>query len=357
MQMRRDLSMLNVFNHWDPLQSCIVGKSYSPKFYDFVSDTNVRSKLCTIAEQTEEDLDNLSKQLQKFGVHVMRPSITDNYLDVLYGNKLLPAPLTPRDYTAVIDDKVFIPTPNALGLWNRLRGADWPLVPPQDITEYDGYSIENLYDHDHTWLAEVAEFATEQGNEVIYDADIDTAMVHRVGNTLYVGNWVRGDPGVTEKLRTMFPDKTVKLIETAGHLDGRMCMISGSLLITTPGLDVEDMFPDHEIYTVNSTVNRTFSDEKQRQLGKWWVPDQLTSPDFEDYISNYLSHWLGEIRESCFDVNLLIVNKNTVFCSSEDPGLFKSLESHGITPHIVPFRHKLFWDGGLHCVTADLDRQ
>lgn len=28
-----------------------------------------------------------------------------------------------------------------------------------------------------------------------------------------------------------------------------------------------------------------------------------------------------------------------------------------ITPHVVPFRHRYFWDGGIHCITLDLDRE
>jgi hypothetical protein len=37
--------------------------------------------------------------------------------------------------------------------------------------------------------------------------------------------------------------------------------------------------------------------------------------------------------------------------------VFDALERFGITPHIVPFRHRYFWDGGIHCVTSDLHRE
>ena len=32
-------------------------------------------------------------------------------------------------------------------------------------------------------------------------------------------------------------------------------------------------------------------------------------------------------------------------------------ESAFIVPVIVPFRHRWFWDGGVHCVTQDLYRE
>jgi hypothetical protein len=37
--------------------------------------------------------------------------------------------------------------------------------------------------------------------------------------------------------------------------------------------------------------------------------------------------------------------------------VFDALDRYGITPHIVPFRHRYFWDGGIHCVTSDLHRE
>lgn len=339
--------MLNVYNHWDKLKTCIVGKSYSPKFYDFVSDTNIRNKLRIVAEQTEEDLDNLSKQLQKFGVQVIRPVVTDNYKDVLYGNKLLPAPISPRDYTAVIDNKVFMPSPHNRGLYNKLRGTDWPLMPPTCNT-IDGFAIEDLYNHDHSWLKDVQDFVEKQGNEIVYDMDIDSAMVHRVGDTLYVGNWSPGDTWVVEKLVELFPSKRIQLIETHGHLDGCICIVSPNLVITRPNMDIT--FLDKEVYTININNLRI------TKPGTWWLPSELTSAKFEDYISTYLQHWIGNIQETYVGVNMLMVDPSNVFCSNEDEDLFNALERHNITPHVVPFRHEWFWDNGLHCVTSDLDR-
>ena len=354
--------MLNVYNHWDKLKTCIVGRTYGPDFYSFVKDPAVRKSMCVIAEQTEEDLANLCNQLRKFDVTVIRPSVTDNYLDVKYGKKILPAPLTPRDYTAVIDDKVFMPTPNANELWNTLRGEDWPEVPPVDllrngtISGYDNFSIEDLFYLDHTWLTELESLARKLGNQIIYDHNVDSAMVQRIGDDLYVGNWKPGDPWVTDKLATLFPNKQVTLIESHGHLDGRLCIVSPDLIITGSNIKVNHIFPNHEIFTVRQTAVKEFGKAKAASIGKWWIPEQLSSSGFQNYIETYLSNWVGEVQESCFDVNMLIVDPRNVFCSTEDPRLFRVLESHGITPHVVPYRHKMFWDGGLHCVTSDLDR-
>jgi hypothetical protein len=45
--------MYSVYQHWDPLKICIVGKSYSPKFYDYIKNKKVRDVFYKIAEENE----------------------------------------------------------------------------------------------------------------------------------------------------------------------------------------------------------------------------------------------------------------------------------------------------------------
>ena len=344
---------MQVKHHWDPLKTCVVGTTYAPDFYSFITDKTIRDNLCTIAQQTLDDLSKLEKLLQSFGVNVIRPEVTDSVGDVRYGNNILPAPLTPRDYIAVIEDKVFLPTPDALGLWRKLSGSDWPKTPPMGISEYEGYSVEDLYYLDHTWIQELLPLCKD--NDVIYDRNVDSAMVQRLGDTLLVGNWHEGDTHVSEYLQDVFPSKIVESIETLGHLDSCVCAVSPSLVLTIPGMKVENLFPDSEVVVLDSTVFKQFSNAKY-DIGDWWVPQSLNSPKFSNYIENYLSNWVGKIHESHLDVNALMIDPSNVVCNSYDESLFRKFENHNITPHIVDFRHKLFWDSGIHCLTADLDR-
>ena len=70
-----------------------------------------------------------------------------------------------------------------------------------------------------------------------------------------------------------------------------------------------------------------------------------------------MNEWTGEALESQFEVNMLTVNPVTVFCINNIEGVFKYLESIGMTPVLVPFRHRWFWDSGLHCLTVDTVRE
>jgi len=53
---------------------------------------------------------------------------------------------------------------------------------------------------------------------------------------------------------------------------------------------------------------------------------------------------------------MLIVDPKNVILFNYNQTVFDALDRYGITAHVVPFRHRYFWDGGIHCVTLDLDR-
>ena len=45
--------MYSVYQHWDPLKTCIVGRSYPPEFYAWIKNTKTRSIFERIAQETE----------------------------------------------------------------------------------------------------------------------------------------------------------------------------------------------------------------------------------------------------------------------------------------------------------------
>jgi hypothetical protein len=58
-----------------------------------------------------------------------------------------------------------------------------------------------------------------------------------------------------------------------------------------------------------------------------------------------------------FEVNMLVVDESNIFCIAENDHACQQLERMGITPHIIDFRCRGFWDGGLHCLTTDIHRE
>ena len=76
---------------------------------------------------------------------------------------------------------------------------------------------------------------------------------------------------------------------------------------------------------------------------------------------NFLDTWftslMGYSKETYFDVNCLVIDESNVIFSGDNPNIFKELEKRQINPIVCPFRHRLFWDGGTHCITLDLKRR
>jgi len=319
--------MLRVEHHWDPLQVCLVGTTYDPKLYDFVQSTTVRKTLQTISEQTLEDLENLCNVLESFGVETHQPNISSAFSDVTMGDKMLPAPLTPRDYTAMIDSVWFMPE----------------AVREEEMAQYD-----------YTWLKPIEQLMHKHGNTVHYNTNgiiIDSAMVHRCGDTLLVGNWTDGadNSATVDVLQKTFPNKTVHLLDTQGHLDGVLCQINCNTVLHRP--DWTDGVPG-----CNSIPIPHRKGTAHPHIEKYWLPEYINSVEFENFVEENITHWIGHVSETFIDVNMLIVDKYNVIMSVENPELIKILETFNISVTVVPLRNQLFWDGGIHCVTSDMDR-
>jgi hypothetical protein len=95
---------------------------------------------------------------------------------------------------------------------------------------------------------------------------------------------------------------------------------------------------------------------KNKNHGRWWIPGFEHDDELIDLVETRLQHWTGYIEESIFDLNMLIINAKNVLVFNYNKQVFDALERRGITAHMIPFRHRYFWDGGIHCVTSDLHR-
>ena len=93
--------MINSYTSWQPLEEVIVGRAYSPDYFDFIDNPQVRNQLQQILHETEEDLDGLQKTIEKYGARVRRPNLPgkDSFIwhQTEGGGAPLP-PLTPRDW-------------------------------------------------------------------------------------------------------------------------------------------------------------------------------------------------------------------------------------------------------------------
>lgn len=320
--------MYSVYQHWDPLKVCIVGKSYSPEFYSFITDVRVRSALERIATETEEDYQKLISLLRSFNVQVMRPQVNTDYREYVTDNKIILPPMTPRDYSAMIGNRFFF----------NIKDISNPSIFYKSILD----SLQSIRE-----------------NKVIFAEDINAARITRIGKDLYFGNEVSTHNA--DNYSEMFPDYRCHIVLEDGHTDGSFCPVTPGLIISLFGSSTyKDTFPGWEVIELpgegwNSLLR--FQMLKTKHRHKWWVLGQDLSGEFANYIETWLNQWSVIVKEKVFDTNMLVIDDKNVVCNNYNKKVFDAFDKFGITAHIINFRHRYFWDGGLHCITSDLHRQ
>jgi N-dimethylarginine dimethylaminohydrolase len=335
----------SVYQHWDPLKVMAVGKSYPPELYDYIKNEKVRKVFYKIAEETEEDYQKLIKLLESFGVQTVRPDMSLPMAMAkhsIYKNQPITRPyeMQPRDYTIMLGETFYC------------NGA------------LDSYKP-------------ITSLIKQQGNEVKFPINsgfkfknnsvkLNAAMTSRIGKDLIIGTLNDQEKldnlvEVEKDLQNKLPNYRVKLMDTRGHTDGTFCPVVPGLILSLHGPNsYKESFPGWEVVFLPGESwckVESFLHLKQKNNGKWWVPGEELNQDFTDYVETWMNHWVGYVEESVFDVNMIVVDKQNVIVNGYNKLVFDAFSKRGITPHVCNFRHRYFWDGGLHCITSDLHRE
>jgi hypothetical protein len=102
-------NIVNSYTSWQPLEEVIVGRAYTPDYFDFIENPQVRNQLQQILHETAEDLDNLQRTIEQSGARVRRPDLPDRDQFIqgqINGNGAPLPPLTPRDWQITLGDKL-----------------------------------------------------------------------------------------------------------------------------------------------------------------------------------------------------------------------------------------------------------
>ena len=363
----------NVYQHWDPLKVCVVGRSYPPEFYSWINVPHVRSLFEKIAIETEEDYQNIIKKLQSFGVEVLRPSLFKN---PLVNGKFVPPPMTPRDFTVMVGNTFYENYSfDVVKAYQDVKDPLWPecvnkeefeLLPSYIQEECNTIHGFSSYQKIYEAYNSIFDCIRNQGNIIksnVGSTSINGAMVSRIGKDLYFGTSTYSeDITNTRKLVDQeFKYTRNHVVNTGGHSDGTYCPVCPGLILSLQDVPTyADTFPGWEVvYLPGQSWDaiKSFQHLKNQNRGRWWIPGFEYDQDVVNVVESWLGHWTGYVEETVFDVNMLIVNPKNVIVFNYNKQVFDALDRYGITPHIVPFRHRYFWDGGIHCVTSDLHRE
>ena len=220
----------------------------------------------------------------------------------------------------------------------------------------------------HTaWQDAVADYAQDPSSRIVDRpgipgaGHINGANTVRAGRDFYLdSHWHGGDIDV-EYVQQTFKDYRLHVLNNGGHVDGCFAVLKPGLLLTSEYFsDYDRTFPGWGKININEPEflrHKTSWRTGPGNNGKWHIPGVSNSAKFNNHVIKHAQDWVGDYTETYFEVNCLVIDEKNVLMLGENEGVFRELERHGITAHSLPFRTRTFWDGGLHCITLDIQRQ
>ena len=362
--------MFKVTHQWNKLKICVVGSAYPPEIFQFIKDPTIRNNFEKLAIETEEDIQCLVALLKKFNVEVIRPTMPNHFEDFKVSNGYIAPPISARDFMCMIDYKLYYPgIPNANHAWeefsekykifdksNISKNKDWLSFQQQD---------KYIFDKKISFYKDIFTLALQQGNEVIASPIdyMNSSFITRLGEKIIIGtqNYHDDKQAIKETFERMFPDKEIHIASSEGHSDGCFAPITEELVISAyDAIDYEKTFPNAEIVTVPPDVTLKNDKFKKHMLTaehKWFLEGMENDKALVDMVDHYFNSWIGNVNETAFMVNILMLDNKNALCSTDNKQVREAMKRHGVELHITPFKHKWFWDCGIHCLTQDLDRE
>ena len=378
---------------WDKLKTVVLGTFYDVDFFSSVKNDTIRTGLSKIAEETNEDLANYEQVLKDFGCHVIRPKLNPddrieryiddgkvNYINAFHRIRTVPRPpLQVRDCSLVVDDKLYITHGDHTAIFECLDDYN---KEDQVVLDFD---LESLSDKEkeklHETYYKVRKTNSWPSFDKIYDADLSEfdsmtqmeveyfrkyskeSMVHllKAPCMTLIGKDMIVESALFDLNRLPF-DLRYNVVMEGGHSDGCFSpVVPGAIMTVRSPILYSKTFPNWDVlhlpgHAKTSQFTKDIHRWKKKIGGRWYVDGNIND-EFVDFTNTYLSELTGFTVETIFDVNALMLDRHHICVSNLIPEAERFFKKHGVEPIVVPFRHRHFHDGGLHCVTLDLYRE
>lgn len=339
------MSLVNVYNEWDPLEEIIVGTALhasmpkedkgfqviqqnSQDLFDGLMHGTLPQK---IIEETEEDIENFISELLALNIRVKRPET------ILFKEKFKTLDweaehyfsYCPRDILLAIGNTI-IETPNVfrsrffetIGYKNILidymkSGSKWISAPKPRL-------LDNIYNH----------LNSNQSALLNLEPVFDAANILRAGKDIFYlvsdsGNEL-GCQWLQNTLDKEYKVHPCRNLYSSMHIDSTISLLRPGLALINPSRVSETNLP--------------------QPLQHW---DILTAPDMIEYkysdLGSFSTKWLG--------MNLLMLSPYLAVVDKHQRPLIKLLEQNQIDVIPLALRHGRTLGGGFHCITLDVRRK
>ena len=332
------------YTSWQPLEEIVVGRVYTPEYFDFIENANVRNQLGQLLDETNEDLDNLQKTIELYGARVVRPELPDlqRFLKNQTANNGAPIPpLTPRDWQITLGEKLL----RVLNV-KELNKVCQEYEQQQPGCIIDPHALG--YNPDHVIVGAVASCIVRVGTDIFFDNSewLTTAQME----------WIR-DHVLDSRYR-------IRRAVTNGHGDAVFAILKPGVILSSmhdADLNYKEDFPGWEVHKVwDASIFAAMEVGKFKYENfndRWYVPGVSPTEEFAKFVDTYLNKWTGFVKETVFDVNCLVLDEHHVIFSSYNKQVFDFCRQHKIEPIICEQRHKYFFDSGISCCTQDIRRR
>jgi len=369
----------------DTLQTVLIGRWFMPEYFDSITNPNIREPLKRIAHETQQDIEGIIKIFKEHGLNVLQA----DYLHTTFEqSKIDYPPLGVRNSMHVFGDTLYrfnhsgydqyiidtvqpdkyfdlypkvkeghqqaksLNPPYSRQKWNELAGPDWPT--------FEDYCVGNYTPATDYIAQELEEFA----ESIQYENGLiipDGCNIILTDSHVYVDSHEYFDFSSVYQQYIDVERTWVDINLRTGHTDG--CF---KLLDKNTAIGIKDVV-DYSILGIDRLIelpeenyqNKVveWKNFKSQVNGKWWLPGETNNTEFTHFVEKYLTHLVGYVDETVFDVNVLPLDNKNVFTATHNQDFLDRYRELGINPITVPWRHKWFHDNDLHCITLCLERR
>jgi hypothetical protein len=295
-----------------------------------------------IAQETEEDYQKLIACLESLEVKVVRPNINFDATD-----------------------------PN---LVHHITQTRPPMCPGDDLIMLGNTLIKSFTSggQSDTHYSNIIKHVELHGNpvEITTIESLCGASVYQL-DTQILFTTLESEKDLVHNLKSQInrsaSSKNIHCVHQHGHIDGWFTPVTPGLIISTVdstrpklwALFFETYFPNWKVVQLLPTLTESLLFQRWlgQHSGTWWVPGQENNREFIAFVDQYFKKWTGDVRETIFELNMIVVDQHNVIVGHYNQQVFDALAQHNVTPHLVKMRHANFWDGGVHCVITELHRE
>ena len=315
---------------FDPLKHCWIGSGFRSEWFSdlhIAKNKAIMDPLKRIADETEEDYQTLEKILKQAGVQTYRSFLDINKVGSL--KNISRPPVSPRDHFAVIGEKIYACSGGNPGFIDVLQKIDRKNMVVRQMPGTIATSTICRLGKDLFWDIDVKDLRQE-------DIEIFKNIWNEEGFRVHISN--RGY-----------------------HSDGVFCVAKPGCIVSLANVqDYKREFPGWDVlYLPDQSWSKVspFLTMKTKVGGRWWLKGEEHNDQLIEFVNTWLDDWVGYVEETVFDVNMLSIDQNTIICNNYNKEVFDYFKKHRVEPIIFNFRHRYFWDGGIHCITQDLYRE